>query len=137
MFAVDDAEDVVSPADGDGQFGESTRIIGDVVNEPGGVGDADGLSRAGDSSHDAASHGDFNRLENGFVINALRAKGRLLDEDVAVRVAEVDDAVHPAEFADGALGYGPEQGVRIFDAHQVAGKLAQQTQRVQPQDISS
>ena len=130
MLAVDDAEDLVSPADGDGQFGEPACIIGDVVDEPGGVGDTDGFSRAGDPSHDAASHGDFNRLEDGFVVNALRAEGGLLDEDVTVRVTEVDDAVQPAEFADGALGDRPEQGVRILNADEVARKLAQQAQRV-------
>jgi len=137
MLAVDHTQNPVSPADGDCQFGEPAGIIGDVVDEPRGVGDADGFSCAGDPPHNPASHRDFNRLEDGLVVDAFRAEGGLLDEDVAVRVPEVNHAVHPAEFADGALGHRPKQGVGILDPHQVTRKLTQQTQRIQPQDILS
>ena len=52
-------------------------------------------------------------------------------------VLEVNHTIHPSQFADGTFSDGPQQGINVFNADEITGKLLQQHQCLQPQDLTS
>ena len=113
VFAVDDADDRVVEEDRDRQLGEAGLVVGDVARVEAGVGDPRDLAGERHGADDPAAERDPDRGEDLAARRVLGPVGGALDQVLAARPEQVDDAVLDPEAGDRVVGDVPEDVVEI------------------------